>query len=191
MIHRLGHAILAAMIVCLTGCAMTKQFSLPEVQNAFANAPVRVPVKVIAYVPSQSDPTKDDPNSSQDVSVWLNREPGWANQSVLWVCASNEQAVLLAQKRSQALANTNMGDIYGGPPGWVARSQTEVEALREKAFVRLEPGKSIGQIPVGARRFVMRNLVLEAAPMPRDAANQVRTEVLVKQLEAMRLETVR
>ena len=157
---------------------MSTQFSLLEVQKAFA----KTTVKVITYVPPKADPKS---TRNEDVYAWLdsNLLPGWANDSVLWVCDSNEQAIFLAQKRSQALAGTNMGDVYGGPLGWAPQSQAEVETLRAKAFVQLEPHESIAVVPLGARRFVMRNLVLEVAPMPRDDANQLRAEQLVKRLE--------
>jgi hypothetical protein len=167
--------------VCLTGCAMSKPFSMLEVSTAFA----KTTVNVIAYVPPKADPKS---TRNEDVYAWLNNDqmPGSMGEDVIWVCASSEQAVLLAQKRSQALANTNMGDVYGGPLGWVAQSGTELKLLRAKAFVQLEPEKPIGPLPVGARRFVLRNVVLEAAPMPRDDANQLRAEQLVKRLETMR-----
>jgi hypothetical protein len=158
---------------------VSKPFSLLEIQNAFAKT-----VNVIAYVPPKADPKSD---RIEDVYAWLNNDlvPGSMIQNVIWVCASSEQAVLLAQKRSQALANTNMGDVYGGPLGVVKKPGSKLEFARPEAFVQLESGKPIGTIPVGARRFVMRNLVLEAAPMPRDGANQLRAEQLVKRLETM------
>jgi hypothetical protein len=160
---------------------MSKQFSLLEVQSAFA----KTTVKLIAYVPPKADPKS---NQNEDVYAWLNNNqmPGSMTENIIWVCASDEQAVLLAQKRSQALANTNMGDIYGGPLGWAPQSGTDLTLLHEKAFVQLEPAKPIGTIPVGARRFVMRNLVLEAIPRHTNAAQQMQVQALIQTLEALK-----
>jgi hypothetical protein len=168
------------LFVCLTGCAMSKPYSLLEVQNAFA----KTSVKLIAYVPPKADPKS---NRTNDVYAWLNSDqmPGSMRENVIWVCASSDQAVLLAQKRSQALANTNMGDVYAGPLGWKA-SGPGLSFDRAAAFVQLEAGKPIGSIPVGARRFVLRNVVLEAIPQHANAAQLLQVQALVQTLEAMK-----
>jgi hypothetical protein len=170
----------SALIIFLSGCVMSEQFSFEQIRSVFANTSV----KVVVYVPPKADPKSI---RNQDVYAWLNSDlmPGSMGENIVWVCDSSEQAVLLAQKRSQALASTNMGDVYGGPLGWVVQSGTELKLVQAKAFMQLEPGKSIGELPVGARRFVMRNLVFEAAPMPRNDANQMRAQRFVEILEAM------